>query len=143
MIAGMPPNDKQPNQYRADQHNDSYVEAGVKRLITGGSTKKAGRGADRAESEIEFFHPSAGNDQERQENRGNDGKDSTKYPRASVNRGRQPDAGRRIGRNHLPYRYQEEHDRMHQRHDSALAVGEYRESPIGDHTLPKAADSGL
>jgi hypothetical protein len=32
---------------------------------------------------------------------------------------------------------------MHQRHDSALAVGEYRESPIGDHTLPKAADSGL
>jgi len=128
MAAGMPANDKQPNQYRADQHNDSYVEAGVKRLITGGSTKKAGRGADRAESEIEFFHPSAGNDQEPQENRGKHGKDSAEDPRAGMNPRGQPDTRGRIGRKHLPYRYEEEHDRMHQSHDRALAVGEYRES---------------
>jgi hypothetical protein len=31
----------------------------------------------------------------------------------------------------LPYRYEEEHDRMHQSHDGALAVGEYRESAHG------------
>jgi len=60
--AGVYSNYQQSDQNRAYQHYNSYVEAGVKLLIAGSDSEQARGGADGAESEIEFFHPSAGNE---------------------------------------------------------------------------------
>ena len=42
-------------------------------------------------------------------------------PRDTVAATQMPVAG--LGGNHLPHRNQQEHERMHQRHDGALAAG--------------------
>ncbi len=124
MAARMSAKNQQANQNRADQHDNPDIEAGVERLIASGRAKQAGTSADGAESEIEFSHPSAGNDQEPQKNGGNDGKYGAEDPRAGVHRRGQPNARGGIGRKHLPDRNQEKYDRMHQRNNGALAVSE-------------------
>ena len=47
-------------------------------------------------------------------------------PRETMDGTQTPGGG--IGRNHLPHRNQEEHDRMHEGNDGAPAVGENGES---------------
>ena len=121
---GVYANDQQSHQNRADQHDNPDVEAGVKCPVANRGSEQARRGADGAESEIEFFHPSAGNDEEPQKNGGDDGKDSAENPRATGHRGQYPDAGGGLGGKHLPDSNQEEHDGMHQGDDGAFAVGE-------------------
>src|ERR1019366_6545082 len=95
--AGVLSNNQQSDQNRADQHDHPDVEAGVNRLVAGRGSQQARRSADGAESEIESFHPSAGNDEKPQENGGNNGKDSAENPRATGHRGCYPDAGGGIG----------------------------------------------
>src|SRR5208282_4904947 len=101
-------NDQQSHQNRADQHHHPDVEAGMKGLVSGSGSNQARGGADSAESEIEFFHPSAGNHEKPQKNGGDYGKDSAEYPGSTGYRGRDPDTTGRIGGNHLPHRDQEE-----------------------------------
>ena len=131
--------DQQSDQDCADQHDHPYIEAGVKGLVAGGGSDEAGGGADSAESEIEFFHPSAGNDEQPEKNGGDDGKDSAENPGAARYRGRNPDAGGRLGGNHLPDRNQEEHYGVHQCDNGALAVGENGKSGHANRTVLEAA----
>ena len=116
----------------------------MKRLIAGSDSEQARGGADGAESEIEFFHPSAGNDEQPKKNGGDDDKDSAENPRPTRHRGPYPDAGSGIGDNHLPDSDQQEHYGMRQCDDGASAVGVRMENPsMLEHTVAEAAGMRL
>ncbi len=116
------------DEHRADQHHDSNVEANMESLVAGGGSKQAGSGADGAKSEVKLFHPSLGDHEEPQKNGGNDGEDSAEDPGAGAHVGGEPDSSRGSGRDHLPHGDQQENDRMDQRNDGALTVGQDGES---------------
>lgn len=116
--------DHQPYQHCTDEHHHPDVETGMKCLIAGCGPEQAGGGANGAESEVDFFRPSAGDDEEPQKNSGDDGKDSAEDPRASCHRRCYPNACGGIRRYHLANSNQEKDYGMHQGYDGALPVAE-------------------
>lgn len=97
-------------------------------LVPGGCAEQARGSAYRAESEIYFLHPSAGDGEKPQKNCGDKNEDATKNPGAWGHRGQDPDAGGGLRGHHLPNGNKQENNGVHQRHNGAFTIGENRES---------------
>lgn len=119
---------RKSHRHSTDQHDDSYIKTGVKRLVASGGAYQARGGAHRAEREIDLFHSSAGKEQEPEQNAGNDGEDAAQNPCSSGYCRWYPDTGDRVGGYHLSRGNKKEHHRVHQGNHGAFTVGKNREA---------------
>ena len=117
-------NNERSDQDRAHKHHHSNVKAGVECLIAEGGTQQARTGADSAHPEIESFDPAARNGKQPQQNGRDNNEDGAQHPGAGGHGRGQPDPGGWRGFDHLPEGNQQERDRVDQRHQRPLPVGQ-------------------
>lgn len=116
--------DEQPDQHGADEHDESNVKASMKGMVAEGGAQEARAGAHGAHAEVELFGPAARDGKKPEQDRGSYREDAAEYPGASGHGRGYPDSRGGSGRDHLAEGDQQEDDRMHERHDSPLAVRE-------------------
>jgi len=121
--AGVDAHDQQSDEDGTDQHHHADVQTGVKSLIAKCGSEQAGGCADRAQTEVELFDPTARENKQPEQDGRDDEEDAAENPGSGCNGRWQPDSGGGGGGDHLPESNQEKDDGVNQSDEGALAVG--------------------